>query len=486
MKFSPDSITRAIRIAQAIGSKIDPAFSTIPMFKDGEGAPLERDTSRNTQDIRLPMNYPPKEQFAAGGAADNGREFNDSGFYSHAAEQAAGLQRTDTPENYKEMLMKLGVKPAEIEFSGYDKAFADQPQVTREQVAEHFQNNMPEIFETKYGDDPFPARRQAMTIRHNREYNDYANSQREMGYPNFFDSPEYKEMLERHRAERAEIGPKPFDGDPHHKSFTVPGGENYREILLTHGDDYDFGGVENHFGGDPNIIASLRLKDRNDEDGSILHLEELQSDWGQRARKYGFSNNGRFSDAMSKLRDAEEEVNRAAESEDHDRIVRALKAKKEASVELEKARDSVERAPYIDKTDNWVDLGLKRALLEAAKGGHDKLAWTPGDIQTDRYSLSKHIKELHHKSNDDGTYNILAQGNTRRGYLSQLRKQNVPESKLADLLGKDVAEKIIARHGDESELSTSPNDNWRKLSGLSLDVGGEGMRASMTRSCQAI
>ena len=476
MKFSPDSITRAIRIAQAIGSKIDPAFSTIPMFKDGEGAPLERDTSRNTQDIRLPMNYPPKEQFAAGGAADNGREFNDSGFYSHAAEQAAGLQRTDTPENYKEMLMKLGVKPAEIEFSGYDKAFADQPQVTREQVAEHFQNNMPEIFETKYGDDPFPARRQAMTIRHNREYNDYANSQREMGYPNFFDSPEYKEMLERHRAERAEIGPKPFDGDPHHKSFTVPGGENYREILLTHGDDYDFGGVENHFGGDPNIIASLRLKDRNDEDGSILHLEELQSDWGQRARKYGFSNNGRFSDTMSKLRDAEEEVNRAAESEDHDRIVRALKARKEASVELEKARDSVERAPYIDKTDNWVDLGLKRALLEAAKGGHDKLAWTPGDIQTDRYSLSKHIKELHHKSNDDGTYNILAQGNTRRGYLSQLRKQNVPESKLADLLGKDVAEKIIARHGDESELSTSPDDNWRKLSGLSLDVGGEGMR----------
>lgn len=646
MKFNPDSITRAIRIAQAIGSKIDPAFGVIPMFKKGEGAPLEQDSSRQMQDVRMPMYYPPKEQFAeggevygdnskipivgrhegehrlvpispkntnyrhvmeyvpidwlmerrgneyrhspermeqlrneiqeeglrepvlistgknsrtsivgegnhrvlaahqlgythipvramvgssagnnrvlegahdediipepnkyfpsdakpsrvmrslgyegqpelpedwwekgyaAGGATDDGRDLNDFGLYSHAAEQAGGLQKTDSPENYKEMLMKLGVKPAEIEYSGYDKAFADQPQVTREQVAKHFQDNIPNLFETQYGDDPFPAQRQAMLDRHNREYYDYANEQREDGNYNYFENPEWGEMIDRHRSEKSEIGLQPYEGDPYHRSHTVPGGENYREILLKHDSDYyNFDGVGNHFGGDPNIVASLRLKDRSDEDGSILHLEELQSDWGQKARQHGFEDHYRTSDALSNFKAAKLAVTEAAESEDHDRIVRALKAQKEASDAYQSARSAVQRAPYIDKTDNWVDLGLKRALLEAAQGGHDKLAWTPGDIQADRYSLSKHVKELHHQLNDDGTYNIIAEGPNNSTVHDET---NIPENKLAGLLGKEMAEKIIARHGDASDLDKRNSSNdWRKLSGLSLDVGGEGMR----------
>jgi hypothetical protein len=415
--------------------------------------------------------------YAAGGATDDGRDLNDFGLYSHAAEQAGGLQKTDTPENYKNMLMKLGVKPAEIEYSGYDKAFADQPQVTREQVAEHFQNNMPKLLETQYGDDPDPSSRWEMLDRHGREYSDYANEQREDGNYNYFEDPEYEEMIQRHRAEKGKAGSSPYEGDPFHRSYTIPGGENYREILTKHDSDYyNFDGIGNHFGGDPNIVASLRLKDREDAEGSkILHLEELQSDWGQRARQHGFYDVYRASDALSKYKDAKDEVNRAAESEDHDRIVRAYKAQKEAKDAYQSARNGVERAPYIDKTDNWVDLGLKRALLEAAEKGHDKLAWSPGDVQADRYSLSKHIKEIHHQSNGDGTYNILAQG---RNGSTMHDESDIPEDKLAGILGKEMAEKIIARHGDNSELDLpkSPGGDWRKLSGLSLDVGGEGMK----------
>jgi len=699
MKFNPDSITRAIRIAQAIGSKIDPAFGAIPMFKTGEGAPLEQDSSRQMQDVRMPMYYPqkfsvgghptnkvpdiidyddpfrffrsqdpftfdvPKHTYASGGGVedhvvnnpmsvfpkpqrmwdedkpggaylsmpdkedvtghkaaqasigigeggkpyfhasrdevdetgtqgkgtalvktnlfkqkagwkwkdapeghegtntivsvehrgnhhyvlgahfpngvdlarypdatseprlrpttrgnvelgpqvgsilvrgrehpvhshaivreaggrvdyadggapdDDGRDLNDFGLYSHAAEQAGGLQRTDTPENYKNMLMKLGVKPAEIEYSGYDKAFADQPQVTREQVAKHFQNNLPNLFETQYGDDPDPSSRWEMLDRHGREYSDYANEQRENGNYNYFEDPEYEEMIQRHRAEKGKAGSNPYEGDPFHRSYTIPGGENYREILTKHDSDhYNFDGIGNHFGGDPNIVASLRLKDREDAQGNkILHLEELQSDWGQKARQHGFYDVYRASDALSKYRDAKDEVNRAAESEDHDRIVRAYKAQKEAKDAYQSARSGVERAPYIDKTDNWVDLGLKRALLEAAEKGHDKLAWSPGDVQADRYSLSKHIKEIHHQSNGDGTYNILAQG---KNGSTMHDESDIPEDKLAGILGKEMAEKIISRDGDASELDLpkSPGGDWRKLSGLSLDVGGEGMK----------
>jgi len=39
------------------------------------------------------------------------------------------------------------VKPAEFQESGYDEAFAGQPQVTREQVAAHFHQNRTPIRE---------------------------------------------------------------------------------------------------------------------------------------------------------------------------------------------------------------------------------------------------------------------------------------------------------------------------------------------------
>ena len=60
---------------------------------------------------------------------------------------------------------------------------------------------------------------------------------------------------------------------------------------------------------------------------------------------------------------------------------------------------AVPRAPYVASPEgkhtlSWVDLGLKRALKEAAEGGYDKLIWTPGEEQAARYDLSKQISKL--------------------------------------------------------------------------------------------
>ena len=63
-----------------------------------------------------------------------------------------------------------------------------------------------------------------------------------------------------------------------HEQYTLPGGRNYREILLQHPQG-GFKGVQHHFGGTPNILASVRAKDRIGPNGEkILHIEELQSD----------------------------------------------------------------------------------------------------------------------------------------------------------------------------------------------------------------
>ena len=53
--------------------------------------------------------------------------------------------------------------------------------------------------------------------------------------------------------------------------------------------------------------------------------------------------------------------------------------------------------PYVDNTQKWTDLALKRVLHEAAHGGYDKVAFTPGDQQNKRwpgYDLTKYYDEI--------------------------------------------------------------------------------------------
>ena len=104
--------------------------------------------------------------------------------------------------------------------------------------------------------------------------------------------------------------------------YVLPGGENYRELLLTlpprQGPRPDtlatemFGRRFNDLGPadqnavrdalkrndlnfrsahwqEPNILAHVRMNDRTDADGKrVLFIEELQSDWGQEGKKKGF------------------------------------------------------------------------------------------------------------------------------------------------------------------------------------------------------
>jgi hypothetical protein len=233
---------------------------------------------------------------------------------------------------------------------------------------------------------------------------------------------------------------------PHHERWTLPGGENYREVLLKHGgDDTLFGGNKVHFKGEPNILAHLLMSDRTDEEGKrVLHLDELQSDWAQQARRDGFRqpfDEGRFHFLSSMNADQRSSAEQAEYAE------------------ILKNRKGVSSGPYIKNTKDWVDLGLKRALMEAAKGGHDKLVWTPGQTAADRYDLSKHVTAIHHEKNDDGTYNLLAIDRTGRKVYGDRR---VPEGKLEETFGKEVAGKIASGEGVGREEAQAKFDAAKK------------------------
>src|SRR5690606_9124114 len=65
-------------------------------------------------------------------------------------------------------------------------------------------------------------------------------------------------------------------GRPMYERYTEPGGENYREILITldRPDPYADPFLTAHWQGVPNVVAHTRVKDRVTPDGQrVLHVE---------------------------------------------------------------------------------------------------------------------------------------------------------------------------------------------------------------------
>jgi hypothetical protein len=81
-----------------------------------------------------------------------------------------------------------------------------------------------------------------------------------------------------------------------------------------------------------------------------LHVEEIQSDWGQAGRKHGFQ---------------------------------------DPSVDGPPDRNKPPQGPFVNSTPGWTNLALKHALTEAVNGGYNKLVFSPGQANADMYDLDE-------------------------------------------------------------------------------------------------
>ena len=396
------------------------------------------------------------------------RQLSPLGFYSHGAETAANLpQAKGTPEQFRAMLEKYGVKSAEME--GFDAAFSGRPSVTRDELAQHFNERRPQVEETVLKD---------LTKAEGIEFRKLAA---EYWYHENSSLAEWTAAQEARLQELNARTPTKF----HTPAYTLPGGENYREVLLKLSDPsntlpqidaiskrmdeimglptrqhtpevtaeweglnakrkslmYDTSGnfrkevhpfQSTHWEDDPNVLAHLRMSDRTGPNGEkILHLEELQSDWGKRGRTEGFGNRQevdlkpleadlelvkaawmkirhniakresggklnslndlRYQDTLDsqELRDLYYRIRVVMKADSE--FIAANEAFKAADHALREARmnnrSNIPPAPYVTNTAAWTDLALKRAFKEAAEGGYDKIVWTPGVEQAKRYGL---------------------------------------------------------------------------------------------------
>ena len=232
---------------------------------------------------------------------------------------------------------------------------------------------------------------------------------------------------------------------------------------------------------EPNILAHIRMNDRTDADGNkVLFIEEAQSDWGQEGKKKGF--------APEKLGKpiSDDEYARAGVLQRRQRDYGDLTPEETADLNELMRRNAIAyrgtagppTAPFVTDTKAWLGLSIKRIMAYAAANGYDKVAFVNGEQSADRYDLSKQISYISY-AHDNGMVRVQAVGKNGQVIFNDKKKPD----ELEDVVGKEVAQKIIDRNGDRSLAALWPD--WSgphyRLSGLDLKVGGEGMKAFYDR-----
>jgi len=392
-------------------------------------------------------------------------------------------------------LKTKGVKPDEIEWSGVNEWLQLQTgKVTKAQVLDYLDGNGVKVEEVTLGDDN--GREKYIAELNALSRADLIGRAEDLDID--------VEAINGNRADivdailEAQEGDMPAaddraDGSTKYSQYTLPGGTNYREVLLTLPRKektlteiekelgYETGKLTNaqqdevlklwkqhtnksadysssHWD-TPNVLAHIRVNDRVDADGSrVLFVEEIQSDFGQDAKKKGVA--GTIEAALKANGMTRAEFD-AMPAEDQ-----------QFAIDETKRMGLPPNAPFIDKTDKWLTLALKRIITMAAQEGYDKVAFVNGEQSAERYDLSKQVDSLEWLTRPTGAKMVsIAIGSqpvqlivNEEGKVIAAKGRSLEQADgkmLDEVLGKDAASQIMAE--EKGQLSD-------------LKVGGEGMK----------
>ena len=448
---------------------------------------------------------------------------SDLGFYSELATAIENLStHNGSVQTWKQALAGLvnkgSVKRDEIEWSGLDDWLdLQQGKVSKDEIARYLEQGGVRVQETVLGSTGLHATGQLDVRQDSRgEWGVL-----DLGTDNFIggtytSESEALDALDQMRQ----------DKPSKYQKYTLPGGDNYREVLLTlpqkaavidttgwvakvkrasssingkpeyevfnaagqsqstvYGASSEQEAIQTiaqsqaRFSVDivnfhsshwdqKNVLAHIRVNDRLDDQGKrVLFVEELQSDWSQQGRKSGFGGLD-FKVVAPDPRDhgAKWEVLL------RDRTLGWVHAKSHAEA-VEQARlifgdtelKETPAGPFVATTEGWVKLATKRLLVMAAEEGYDRLAFISGEQSADRYHMRYHLKAVRWARTSKGFSIGLRNDNTAGNYEDAgLHKA----TDLPRLLGLELATRIIQ----------SPLSQGEEL-GLDVQVGGEAMSA---------
>ena len=415
---------------------------------------------------------------------------------------------------------KLGIKKDEIEWSGITDylKLRGKDKVSREDLVAYLGDSGVRVQEVVLGSTGLRDTGEMYVA----EANDWGDEWAVFTEDGSIIGDTYKSQGDAEQA----MGEMNANGKPtKYGSYTVPGGENYREVLITLPErnvavntagwtanlrrakslvtglpefevldaDGDVVGVSykasnerdaiemvaardgltkeqrtqyksSHWDA-TNVLAHIRVDDRVDADGNkVLFLQEIQSDWGQSMKKNGpgkaeyrvlNAQGTPIPEVFATMNDAEARV-----------------SGKEGWEIVERRIPGVPDGPFITDTKAWASLALKRAIMMAVEGGHDRVALINGRQAADLYDLSKQVEAIEWTRRKDGTYDISA---FPSGGGEAINKDRLSLDAVSDFIGKELADRISKDPGEALPLDWAESTGL--LKGIDLKVGGEGMRA---------
>ena len=190
-------------------------------------------------------------------------------------------------------------------------------------------------------------------------------------------------------------------------STKLPNGTRYREWLLNLAGYTNPG--PNHFGEDN--LAHARVQDMTSPDGVVsIHAGEFQADPLQQGRREGFRTAPLATQTMTatnmggywEVRAADGTfITNAMEHEGFRTAEEAIaEARRRIGDPLRSGRDPL--PPPAPLSTTWHETAFRRMLYEAAATGMDRLTWSTGDEQLDRWKTNA----VAWQKNDDGSFEV--------------------------------------------------------------------------------
>ena len=396
---------------------------------------------------------------------------SDLGFYSAVEQAGLNLKRNEgSGQSFlNEINKQPNVKDDEIKWIGLDEFLQNKNKVTKQEIQDYIANNRVDIQEIK------------LEPKFLRQDRDERTGLPRLTYPD----GRVETFMNLTDLQEADAAYFRTGGDAKYANYQLPGGKNYRELLLTMPNDPSYKGK--HWS-QPNVLAHLRVNDRIDAEGNkVLLLEEVQSDWHQSGRDQGYGPKfEEFFEAYYETEDGQRVVIGAGYTKEEAKasIDPAWKPILNDSIKYktmkEKVNDGIPDAPM---KDTWYQMALKRALKLAADEGYDRLALTTGARQADRYDLSKQVESIkvNYINNQNGGRTIDIRGispldqRDQNSYKLMVDKdgkittgvyaaKQFEGKNISEVIGKEAADKIMKL------------DQGEALSGVDLKIGGKGMK----------
>jgi hypothetical protein len=474
---------------------------------------------------------------------------SDIGFYSQLEAATIPLQNKGTGDQYLAQISKTaGVKPEEIQWTGLDEFLKGKKSVSKDEILNYLNTNRVDVKEVQLGglrssalnNEQSAASNLASLIDKNegssiriqgtqgKVFSDEALYYLQDGTvtPSQF-PPELQDAANRYLSAYNQVQ-SVADTPTKFSTYTLPGGENYREILLTLPEktrpltleevnakranvsafypqltqsEYDSllqaGEIRqvtdtpayrsSHFD-QPNILAHMRVNDRVVDGKKTLFIEEIQSDWHQAGRKKGYQTGAKaelpegtkvFEPGSP---DSPGQTNQAFTVQIPQSVNgRSLfygTTREEALANAQSfiAQPSLGAVPDAPFKTSWHELTLKRAIQEASEKGYDQIAFTTGKTQAERYDLSKQVDSINVPMvNQDGTRSVRIDPTNGVSIKLMVDENGVVTGygssssqftgkPLDEVIGKEMAEKVM-----KSEAGAN-------FSGGDLAIGGEGMK----------